>query len=81
MALRTKGYVDFAVNFEPTGQSPLDARLVVDEIADLTNASTYASKNYYRGMTVTVNEDQCIYILKDPNNITNPASWVKVGSE
>lgn len=78
---RTKGYVNFAVNFEPTGQSPLDARLVVEKIADLTAAETYASKNYYPGMTVTVLENQCIYILKDPNNITNPASWVKVGSE
>ncbi len=78
---RSKGTAIFAVNFEPTGQAPLDARLVVQSKADLTTASTYADKNYYLGMAVVVTDEQAIYILNDPENITQEGSWVKVGSD
>lgn len=69
---RAKGVAAFAVNFEPGGQSPLDARLLVPTKADLINADTYASKNYYKGMAVTVEEDGTEYVLMDISKITEP---------
>lgn len=77
---RSKGTAIFAVNFEPTGQAPLDARLVVQSKTDLTNASTYADKNYYKGMAVVVTDESAIYILNDTENITQEASWTKLGA-
>ena len=81
---RPSGVASFAVNFEPGGQAPLDARLLVKTKADLTNAATYSAKNYYNGMTVTVLDDDGkvgIYVLKDMNNITNINSWVKLDAD
>lgn len=72
---RDKGIANFAVNFEPGGQAPLDARLLVPTVADLTNAATYSTKNYYKGMTVTVQADGSQWTLMDPENYTNIASW------
>lgn len=74
---RSKGTAIFAVNFEPTGQAPLDARLVVNTVADLTAAETYADKNYYKGMTVTVADTGEIYVLMNPDQITETGSWHK----
>lgn len=75
---RSKGVAIFAVNFEPTGQSPLDARLVVNTVAELTAPETYADKNVYNGMTVTVIEDGSIHVLTNMNAVTTPSSWKKV---
>lgn len=51
---RVKGTANFSVNFEPTGQSCLDARLVVNSYADLLDKATYGTKNLYTGMVVAV---------------------------
>ena len=69
---RAKGVADFAVNFEPGGQAPLDARLLVPTKADLIKPETYAAKNYYRGMAVTVEADGTEYVLMDPSKISSP---------
>ena len=68
---RAKGVANFAVNFEPGGQSPLDARLLVKTKADLINPETYAAKNYYKGMPVTVEADGTEYVLMDVSKITS----------
>lgn len=75
---RSKGVAEFAVNFEPTGQSPLDARLVVDTVADLTAEDTYSAKNYYNGMPVVVLEGPALYVLTDMDNITSSSSWTQL---
>lgn len=82
---RPSGVAAFAVNFEPGGQAPLDARTLVPSVSDLTNPATYSGKNYYKGMTVTVADGgdgkPSIYILKNTEAITSPESWHKMSAE
>lgn len=68
---RAQGVAAFAVNFEPGGQAPLDARLLVPTKADLVNAKTYAGKNYYKGMMVVVEDTQEVYVLKDVSKVSS----------
>lgn len=77
---RPAGVAAFAVNFEPGGQVPLDARTVVGTKADLINADTYAAKNYYQGMLVIVKDTQEVYVLKDIAKITSAdySGWKRV---
>lgn len=77
---RNKGTAIFAVNFEPTGQSPLDARLVVSLKSDLTNATTYADNNIYNGMVVSVLEDNSLWMLTNMSAVTSLASWKQIDS-
>lgn len=72
---RSKGTAIFAVNFEPTGQSCLDARLVVGLKSDLTAAATYADNNIYNGMVVAVLEDNTLWMLTDMTAVTSASSW------
>lgn len=74
---RSKGTARFAVNFEPTGQTPLDARLLVPTLEDLYTA--YADdSNYYQDMVVTVQEDHSQYILIDVAQRTSAAGWKRI---
>lgn len=77
---RPAGVAAFAVNFEPGGQAPLDARTVVGTKTDLINADTYAAKNYYQGMLVIVKDTQEVYVLKDIAKITSAdySGWKRV---
>lgn len=80
---RPAGVAAFAVNFEPGGQAPLDARSLVSTKADLIAASTYSGKNYYKGMMVVVADDEgkpAVYILKDVSKITSGdySGWQRV---
>ena len=83
---RPSGVSAFAVNFEPGGQSPLDARTLVPTKADLITEATYSSKNYYKGMTVTVLNDGgsvALYVLKDETKITQAdySGWEKIDAK
>ena len=83
---RPSGVAAFAVNFEPGGQSPLDARTLVPTKADLIAEATYSSKNYYKGMTVTVLDDGgsvALYVLKDETKITQAdySGWEKIDAK
>lgn len=83
---RPSGVAAFAVNFEPGGQSPLDARTLVPTKADLIAEETYSSKNYYKGMTVTVLNDGgsvALYVLKDETKITQAdySGWEKIDAK
>lgn len=83
---RPSGVAAFAVNFEPGGQSPLDARTLVPTKADLIAEETYSSKNYYKGMTVTVLDDGgsvALYVLKDETKITDAdySGWEKIDAK
>nr|UVX74516.1 MAG: hypothetical protein [Bacteriophage sp.] len=77
---RPAGVAAFAVNFEPGGQAPLDARTLVPTKADLINVATYAAKNYYKGMQVIVADTQEVYVLKDIAKITSAdySGWKRV---
>lgn len=83
---RPSGVAAFAVNFEPGGQAPLDARTLVPTKADLIAETTYSSKNYYKGMTVTVLDDGgsvALYVLKDESKITESdySGWEKIDAK
>lgn len=80
---RPSGVAAFAVNFEPGGQSPLDARSLVPAKTDLIAAETYSGKNIYKGMLVVVADDggkPALYILKDVSKITSGdySGWQRV---
>lgn len=56
---------------------PLDERSVVQNSAELlTINSNYA----YNGMPIVSIDEAAIYILLDENNITDSASWKKIGN-
>ena len=56
---------------------PLDERSVVQNSAELlTINSNYA----YNGMPIVSIDEAAIYILLDKNNITDSASWKKIGN-
>lgn len=77
---RPAGVAQFAVNFEPGNQAPLDARTVVGTKSDLINADTYAAKNYYKGMLVIVKDTQEVYVLNNIDKITSAdySGWTRV---
>lgn len=74
---RSKGIANFAVNFEPTGQSPLDARTQVDTIADLYTAFDDAN-NYYPNMIVTVKDEESQYMLINVEQKGTAAGWKRI---
>lgn len=81
---RPAGVAAFAVNFEPGGQAPLDARQLVPNKTDLIAAATYSGKNTYNGLLVVVGDNgngkPALYILKDKTKITQEdySGWIQV---
>lgn len=73
---RNKGVANFSVNFEPTGQAPLDARLLVDTKADLF--SSYPDNNFFEKMIVTVADEDAQYMLVDVTKISSEEGWKKL---
>ena len=83
MAKIYNGLIRFSSTIKPTGPQPLDDRTVVESISDLTNIDTFTidgASIAYRGMLVSVLEDDKVYLLKNKNEITNLNSWVAIGS-
>ncbi len=78
---RLKGSLDYGFNFNIGASGPVDSRMLVEYISDLTSASTWpsASAPVYDGMQVVVKEDNNIYILTDKSNYTTLSSWKKIG--
>lgn len=78
---RINNAINYGLGFNIGAKAPIDSRMLVEFISDLTDASNWQddSAPVYEGMLVTVKEDNCIYILKDASNYTDLASWKKVG--
>lgn len=76
---RTKGIAKFAVNFEPGGQTPLDARTLVATKADLTAAGSFGA-NIYNGMIVSVVEDGSLWMLINMSAPTDITSWKQMNA-
>lgn len=74
--MRVNGNFNFPINFEPTGQMILDARLTVPTRSDLTTAYT-EKNNYYPKMVVTVEDENALYMLtgSDP---AQSANWTRL---
>lgn len=90
---RIVGLSDCPINFDVLKTAPLDARLVVDAKADLTNPETWQNRNgtgtwVYQGMIVWCSAEQKAYaFIKNPDKDGNPVTlvsneknWVEVGS-
>lgn len=83
MAKIYNGLIRFSSTIKPTGPQPLDDRTVVEFISDLTNIDTFTidgASIAYRGMLVSVLEDDKVYLLKNKDEITNSDSWLAIGS-
>lgn len=74
--MRVNGNFNFPINFEPTGQMILDARLTVPTRGDLVTAYT-EKNNYYPKMVVTVEDENALYMLtgSDPAQSGN---WTRL---
>lgn len=82
---RIKGLVDCSVNFEVKKTAPLDSRIVVDTVLELTETSTWVGSDgqawLYDGLVVAVKETNGLYMLKgfenDPLAYTDIDNWVR----
>jgi hypothetical protein len=86
---RTKGLASFSANFEPQIASPLDARCIVGEAADLLLEATWLGNDGYDysfvGMVVAVHGDSTptnngVYWLKAAD-YTSATNWVQLGTD
>lgn len=75
---RKKGTLKLSSNIEPTVAAPLDAREVVDSIADLTAEGSFPYA--YDGMRVSVKASHAIYMFKG-GDTTDIDNWAKIGSD
>jgi hypothetical protein len=85
---REKGLASFSANFEAQIAAPIDARMVVDNKNDLTQASTWTANDgniyVYKGMVVSVHSD----VVGDNNGLyrlldldyTQISNWEKIKS-
>lgn len=86
MAKKLNGSIPFAPMFKPTGGQPLDDRVVVAEITDLHDKTTFG-RTSYKGMMVVVEEDNNIYVLVDRESYVNGTSnktnsaWKCIGGQ
>ncbi len=74
-----KNAINFGNGFNIGAVAPIDSRMRVEKVADLTTAWTSAMPAY-KGMIVTVMDTSEVYVLKDADNYTSIDSWVKLGS-
>lgn len=84
---RPIGKALFGVNFEPTGQAPLDARLVVENMETLLANETYVDRgnNFYEGMPVIVKQGKSgkseLWVLIDGTKVTDQAGWRRLDAD
>ena len=84
---RPIGKALFSVNFEPTGQAPLDARLVVENMETLLANETYVDRgnNFYEGMPVIVKQGKSgkseLWVLIDGSKVTEEAGWQRLDAD
>lgn len=75
------GNVQYGSTFDIGATRPIDSRLIVDKISDLTNPETWPLETApaYTGMPVIVLEDLSLYILKDEKHKDEIEYWKKAG--
>lgn len=82
--MRDRGTFPISTTIEPTSKAPFDARSLAGLFTDLVANSSWVDSNgnrwIYKGMTVTVKEDDKlgIYILTDVDNYMYKFAWKKV---
>lgn len=80
-----QGLFDFSGNFSTLKAEPLDARMFVNTKAELTQLDSWPNSNgapfIYKGMIVSVVEEDALYMLTDKLKWNEESSWKKVGSD
>lgn len=71
---RQKGSLELPYNIETKSAAPLDARTVVEAVADLTDPGTFPY--HYIGMVVYARDPGALYVLQGPDP-TQAAAWKK----
>ena len=74
-----KNSITFGSGFNITAEGPIDSRMVVEYIDDLTTVWN-SDAPAYEGMVVSVLEDGNIYVLRNVD-FTNINNWKKQGSD
>lgn len=74
-----KNSITFGSGFNITAEGPIDSRMVVEKIEDLTTVWNSDAPAFV-GMPVSVIEDGNIYVLKD-KDFTDFRNWKKQGSD
>ena len=85
---RNIGTFNFAANFEPLVEAPLDARMRVSNTTDLITATTWNNSGnirLYNGLLVSVVDDPStgnngLWFLVDKDNYNVINSWIHIGS-
>ena len=84
---RNKGTFQFAANFEIKAAEALDPRVVVSTKSDLINKDTWPGDGeiiyLYKGILVSVQDEDSVYMLKDYTKIleSDYSGWKKVNTE
>ena len=69
--------------FNISAAAPIDSRMVVENVSDLTNTITWPDDKakLYNGLRVSVLENSCVYVLKDKSQFTDlEKGWVKLSA-
>ena len=74
-----KNAITFGSGFNITAEGPIDSRMVVEKISDLTTVWN-SNAPEYKGMVVSVIEDGNMYVLKE-KDFTKLDNWKKIGSD
>ena len=74
-----KNSITFGSGFNITSEGPIDSRMVVENILDLTTVWD-SNAPAFEGMMVSVLEDGNIYVLKD-SDFSDINNWNKIGSD
>ena len=81
---RDKTGLPFSGNIEVGKGRPLDSRMLVEKVADLTNPDTFTTnaggKYLFDGLIVAVTEDNNIYMLINADDHENVKSWKLIGA-
>ena len=76
---RNRGIFNFSANLEVKKNAPLDSRVVVDTLIELTETSTWADSDnkvwLYDGIVVSVRENHGLYMLTNYDAVTAPTAY------
>lgn len=85
---RNRGLFNFSANLEVKKNAPLDSRIVVNTLLELTETSTWADDDnkvwLYNGIIVSVIENNGLYMLTNydaataPTAYTDSSNWVAI---
>lgn len=81
---RNRGLFNFSANLEVKKNAPLDSRVVVDTVLELTETSTWADNEnkvwLYDGIVVSVRENHGLYMLTNYNAVTAPTAYSDINN-